>query len=56
MLMMASKMQKDEYGDGTNFVVTFAGELLSHAENLIKMGLHPSQIIAGYEDASKKAI
>lgn len=36
--------------------MTFAGELLSHAENLIKMGLHPSQIINGYEEASKKAI
>jgi T-complex protein 1 subunit theta len=33
-----------------------AGELLSHAENLIRMGLHPSQIISGYEEASKKAL
>jgi T-complex protein 1 subunit theta len=49
MVVMASKMQENECGDGTNFVVTFAGELLSHAENLIRMGLHPSQIITGYE-------
>lgn len=56
MVVMASKMQEEECGDATNFVVTFAGELLSHAENLINTGLHPSQIIAGYEEAAKKAI
>eukprot|EP01016_Furgasonia_blochmanni_P039426 TRINITY_DN489_c0_g1_i1.p1 TRINITY_DN489_c0_g1~~TRINITY_DN489_c0_g1_i1.p1 ORF type:complete len:514 (-),score=227.56 TRINITY_DN489_c0_g1_i1:347-1888(-) len=56
LIVMASKMQESESGDGTNFVVTFAGELLSQAESLIKMGLHPSQIVLGYEQAQKKAI
>lgn len=56
MLVMACKMQEEECGDATNFVVTFAGELLSHAENLIRMGLHPSQIVTGYEQATKKAL
>lgn len=56
MLVMACTMQESECGDATNFTVTFAGELLAHAENLIRMGLHPSQIILGYEEASKKAI
>ena len=49
-------MQEEECGDATNFVVTFGGELLSHAENLIRMGLHPSQIVNGYEEATKKAL
>lgn len=40
----------------TNFVITLAGELLGHAESLIKMGLHTSQIIDGYEKACKKAV
>lgn len=40
----------------TNFVITLAGELLSQAESLIKMGLHPSQIIDGYEKATKAAV
>jgi T-complex protein 1 subunit theta len=40
----------------TNFVITFAGELLDLAESLIKMGLHPSFIISGYEMACKRAI
>jgi T-complex protein 1 subunit theta len=37
MVMMASNMQENECGDGTNFVVTFAGEFLSHAENIIRI-------------------
>jgi T-complex protein 1 subunit theta len=49
-------MQEEECGDGTNFTVTFAGELLAHAENLIRMGLHPSQIVLGYEDALKHCL
>ena len=42
MMVMASQMQERECGDGTSFVIALAGELLSNAENLIKMGLHPS--------------
>lgn len=44
MVVMAMKMQEVECGDMTNFVITFAGELLSNAESLIKMGLHASQV------------
>ena len=33
-----------------------AGELLTQAEHLIKMGLHPSEILIGYEKGSKKAL
>jgi T-complex protein 1 subunit theta len=56
MVMMASKMQETECGDATNLVITLAGEFLSQAESLIKMGLHPSQIITGYEAALEKAL
>ncbi|KAI8607339.1 chaperonin Cpn60/TCP-1 family, partial [Chytriomyces sp. MP71] len=55
LLVMASQQQEAEMGDGTNFVVVFAGELLQKAEYLLKMGLHPSEIIDGYEVAVKKA-
>lgn len=56
LIVMAAKMQESECGDGTHYVVTFAGELLNQAEGLIKMGLHPSQIVTGYEQATKKAL
>lgn len=56
MLAMAAKTQESEVGDGTNFVLVFAGELMQQAENLLKMGLHPSEILIGYEKAYKKCI
>lgn len=43
-------------GDATNFVITFAGELLSQASELIKSGLKTSDILVGYEKASKKCV
>ena len=43
-------------GDGTNLVLILSGELLKVAENLLIMGLHPSEIIKGYQLASVKAL
>ncbi|KAK0549045.1 T-complex protein 1 subunit theta [Tilletia horrida] len=56
LLVMASQQQETEMGDGTNFVLIFAGELLRKAEYLITMGLHPSEILIGYEMARDKAL
>jgi T-complex protein 1 subunit theta len=36
-----------QVGDGSNLVVTFAGELLQQAEGLLRLGVHPSDIIDG---------
>lgn len=54
LVVMAAKMQESEIGDGTNLVVILAGELLKLAEDLISTGLHPSEIIAGYEKAAAR--
>lgn len=54
MLSLASKMQDDECGDGTNLTVSFAGELLSKTEELLRSGLHVSEIVAGYKKAGDK--
>lgn len=43
-------------GDATNFVMVFAGELLKLAEDLLRLGLHPSEIAAGYEKAMNFAL
>ncbi|NXV93183.1 TCPQ protein, partial [Calonectris borealis] len=60
MLVMASHMQEQEVGDGTNFVLVFAGVLLELAEDLLRMGLSVSEasyiVIEGYEKACKKAL
>ncbi|XP_078514509.1 T-complex protein 1 subunit theta isoform X2 [Lissotriton helveticus] len=56
MIVMASHMQEQEVGDGTNFVLVFAGALLEMAEDLLRMGLSVSEVIEGYEKACKKAL
>uniref|UniRef100_A0A667XPB8 T-complex protein 1 subunit theta n=1 Tax=Myripristis murdjan TaxID=586833 RepID=A0A667XPB8_9TELE len=45
MIVMASHMQEQEVGDGTNFVLLFAGALLELAEELLRMGLSVSEVI-----------
>jgi T-complex protein 1 subunit theta len=56
MIAVAAKMQETEAGDGTNLVISLAGELMLQAEGLLKMGLHPSEILIGYEKASQKCL
>ncbi|XP_056296376.1 T-complex protein 1 subunit theta isoform X2 [Pseudoliparis swirei] len=56
MIVMASHMQEQEVGDGTNFVLVFAGALLELAEELLRMGLSVSEVIEGYEKACKKSL
>jgi T-complex protein 1 subunit theta len=54
LLVMASESQESEMGDATNLVLILAGELLKRAEGLLVMGLHPSEVILGYEMAVAK--
>ncbi|KAJ6263261.1 putative T-complex protein 1 subunit theta [Drechslerella dactyloides] len=56
LVVMATQQQESELGDATNLVMVLAGELLTMAENLIRMGgLQPSDIIQGYAKAEKFA-
>lgn len=56
ILVDASKTQDKENGDGTNFVITFGGELLNLAGELIENGVHLSDIIIGYTKAFDKTM
>lgn len=56
MLAMAAAAQQQEIGDGTNFVLSFAGELLKQAEDLLRDGLHPVEIADGYARAGSMAL
>ena len=49
MIAMAAGMMQQEVGDGTNFVVLLCGALLKEAEDLIRMGLKPVDVIEGNE-------
>jgi len=56
VVVQAAAMQEKEIGDGSNFVVIFSGELLKKAEDMIGIGLHPSDIVSGYDKAIKKCL
>lgn len=56
LLVLASQQQEAEIGDGTNFVVIFAGALLECAEELLRLGVTTTEIADGYENALSKAI
>lgn len=55
-MVLASEMQEQEVGDGTNWVIMFAGHLLEGAEDLIKIGLTPIDVAQGYQMALEKAL
>ncbi|GBN85719.1 T-complex protein 1 subunit theta [Araneus ventricosus] len=56
LIVFAADNQEREVGDGTSFVIVFAGALLHKAEELLKMGLAPPEIIQGYELALDKTL
>ncbi|KAL4858422.1 T-complex protein 1 subunit theta [Chlorella vulgaris] len=56
LLVMAAQAQQQEIGDGTNMVLSFAGELLANAESLLRDGLHPTEIADGYAKAGARAL
>lgn len=56
LVQLASQMQEEEIGDGSNYVICLCGALLQEAEDLVRMGLHPSEIISGYQKAGVKAL
>ena len=54
LLVLAARAQQEEVGDGSNTVISLGGSLLTGAEELIRSGLHPSDIISGYGKAITK--
>ena len=56
MLVEISKSVDNEVGDGTTSVVVLAGSLLEKSEELVEKNVHPTIIVDGYKQASKKAL
>lgn len=52
LLVLASQMQEQEIGDGTNFVIIFAGALLEAAEDLLRMVIYLSNSLHSSENCS----
>ncbi len=55
MIVEVAKTQDEEVGDGTTTAVILAGELLSKAEELFEMGVHPTVIEKGYRLAASES-
>ncbi|OAF71859.1 CCT-theta [Intoshia linei] len=49
LLVMASKQQEQECGDGTNSVIIFSGTLLRNCADLVKSGLSIKDVCKGLE-------
>jgi chaperonin GroEL (HSP60 family) len=52
LMVDLSKSQDNESGDGTTGVVVLAGAILEQASLLLEKGLHPLNIIEGFDKAS----
>jgi len=56
MLVEVAKTQDNEVGDGTTTAVVLAGQLLSRAEKLLDLDVHPTVIVDGYKKAADRAV
>nr|MDO8079144.1 thermosome subunit alpha [Candidatus Freyarchaeota archaeon] len=56
MLVDLTEAQSKYIGDGTKASVILAGELLKNAEELLSQKVHPTVIINGYKEATKKVL
>jgi chaperonin GroEL (HSP60 family) len=56
MIVEVAKSVDNEAGDGTKSVVVFAGSLIENAEELFDKDVHPTIVVEGFRQASKKAI
>lgn len=56
LMILGSEMQDSEVGDGTNFVLILAGALLESSEELLRMGVTPTEVAEGYEKALDKSL
>ena len=56
MMVEVAKSVDNEAGDGTKSVVVLAGSLIENAEQLFNKDVHPTIVVEGYREASKKAI
>ena len=56
VLSEAAKIQRQEMGDGVKSFIILTAELLKRADKLVSKGVHPTRILKGYEEATKKAL
>jgi chaperonin GroEL (HSP60 family) len=55
-LAEAAKIHREQAGDGVSTLLVLISSLLSEAQKLREMGVHPIAILDGYREAAKKSI
>src|SRR5207244_228414 len=55
-LVEAAKIHREDAGDGVSTLVILLSSLLTEADRLIEVGVHPVAILEGYKDAAKKCL
>lgn len=56
VLVQLAQLQDKEIGDGTTSVVLLAADLLRRGNELVKAGIHPTIVMAGYRVAMKECL
>ncbi|XP_050299317.1 T-complex protein 1 subunit theta [Anthonomus grandis grandis] len=56
LMILGSEMQDHEVGDGTNFVIILSGALLESSEELIRLGVTPTEVAEGLERGLDKCL
>lgn len=56
LLTGLAQVQDNEIGDGTTSVVLTSAELLKRGHELVKQGIHPTNVISGYMTSMKEAV
>ena len=55
-IVEAAKIHREDAGDGVSTLVILLSSLLTEADRLIEVGVHPVAILDGYKDAAKKCL
>jgi len=55
-LVEAAKIHREDAGDGVSTLIVLLSSLLTEADRLIEVGVHPVAILDGYKDAAKKCL
>src|SRR6266571_8812356 len=55
-LAEAAKIQRQHTGDGISMLLVLVSALLTEADKLMEMGVHPNTILDGYLKATEKSI
>lgn len=55
-LVEAAKIHREEAGDGVSTLLVLISTLLTEADRLMEMGVHPMAILEGYKDSVKRCL